>query len=237
LATIDQIVDCRDRWLAAISAGGLRPAFVEQTLRGCRESVEQLGARLTSHAYPVRTFLRPSVADLDKRLDALERHTQVPVPGILRAFWRIVGGITLVELGEYQHASYWSKHGLKRLSDGVWVYACDNDWLEYMHQEFEILVEDGDEEGFRYTLAPDSYHKDNVSGGAPYEAGPGDWAPSVENFDWTGRRRPITAPADPPDFVSYLRTAILECGGFPGFLGEDAFEEIRQELVRDLRPF
>ena len=38
-------------------------------------------------------------------------------------------------------------------------------------------------------------------------------------------------------FISYLRIAVLEGGGFPGCLGFDAFEPLREELTKNLRPF
>ena len=111
-------------------------------------------------------------------------------------------------------------------------------WFEYTVDDFSNYADDGDEASFLYTLAPDGYHKDDISGGPPYAVGRGsDWAPKWENFNWSGYRRPDTAVPDPPDFVSYLRTAVLECGGFPGFFGHHRFEAIRRDLVLDMRPF
>ena len=37
--------------------------------------------------------------------------------------------------------------------------------------------------------------------------------------------------------MSYLRTALLECGGFPGLFGSAEFEPIRLQLTRDLPIF
>jgi len=37
--------------------------------------------------------------------------------------------------------------------------------------------------------------------------------------------------------ATYLRHAILEMGGFPGFYGNAAFEPLRRELVGGLEPF
>ena len=41
----------------------------------------------------------------------------------------------------------------------------------------------------------------------------------------------------PLTLLGYLRHAILEMGGFPGFHGNAAFEPLRRELVEGLEPF
>ena len=41
----------------------------------------------------------------------------------------------------------------------------------------------------------------------------------------------------PLTLLGYLRHAILEMGGFPGFYGNAAFEPLRRELVGGLEPF
>ena len=41
----------------------------------------------------------------------------------------------------------------------------------------------------------------------------------------------------PLTLLGYLRHAILEMGGFPGFYGNAAFEPLRRELVEGLEPF
>jgi hypothetical protein len=90
---------------------------------------------------------------------------------------------------------------------------------------------------FVLTLAPDGYHKDNISGGAyGVRLGSG-WLAQWEDFAWGGPTRPESAPTDPCDFLGYLRTAILECAGFPGLLGVPGFEAIRQVLLRGLPRF
>jgi hypothetical protein len=241
MASTEQILACRDRWLDAVTSGQPVAALVENTFEGCREAVAQLGSQLVDLGYPSRTFLLPCPAGLEKRLARIERHTSVSLPKLIRVFWRIVGGIALVDLKQHRHVAFWDDlaiNGAHEFCDGVYVDACDDDWLAYTTEDFTDYAEDRDEESFRYTLAPDGYLKDGISGGPPYALGRGsDWAPTWENFDWAGYRRPDTAVADPPDFVSYLRTALLECAGFPGFLGHQKFEAIRQDLIRDLRPF
>ena len=41
----------------------------------------------------------------------------------------------------------------------------------------------------------------------------------------------------PLTLLGYLRHAILETGGFPGFYGNAAYEPLRRELVEGLEPF
>ncbi len=191
--------------------------------------------------YPVTKFLLSCPADLDERVARIEAQTSVPVPQLIYEFWRIVGGIALVDLRQYTHVAFWDDLGIKganEFCDGVYVDACDDDWLEYTVDDYSNYADGSEEASFLYTLAPDGYHKDDISGGPPYAVGSGPgWAPTWENFDWSGYRRPDTAVPGPPDFVSYLRTAILECAGFPGFFGHPRFEGIRQDILRHLEAF
>jgi hypothetical protein len=103
------------------------------------------------------------------------------------------------------------------------------------------LAEDPDvapPEHYPLSLSPDGYHKGNISGGAPYEMQVGGvWLAPVENFAWSGALRPVSAPADPCDLAAYLRTARLECAGFPGLYGTPQFEPIREQLLRGVPIF
>jgi hypothetical protein len=62
------------------------------------------------------------------------------------------------------------------------------------------------------------------------------WAAAPPSF-FAGAERPRSALRERLDFVSYLRTAVLECAGFPGLLGDRAFEEIRPALLENLPLF
>jgi hypothetical protein len=236
-----QILDCRDHWLSALATGQSLPSLVQSSFEACRESVVQLGSQLVSLGYPVKTFIFPAPADLSERIARIEDYTGKRIPVIIREFWQIVGGISVVDLKEYKHVAFWDDLGITgahQFCDGVHVDVIDDDWLTYTAEDFDNYAENDDERTFLFSLAPDGYHKDDISGGPPYAFGHGsDWAPTFENFRWAGYRRPESAVPDPSDFLSYLRTAILECGGFPGLLGHPNFESIRPTLARDLRPF
>jgi len=189
----------------------------------------------------VQTILRPSPADLDARVAEVEARTGVQIPRIVREFWRVVGGVSFVDLENYQHGVFWSELGIAGrygFCDGFHVDACDTDWIAFTLEDYESYAEDDDLPSFRYSLAPDGYHKDNISGGPPYAVGRNSaWQPTWENFSWSGYRIPETAGPAPPDFLSYVRTALLECAGFPGLLGHPGFEPLRLSLVEGLEAF
>jgi hypothetical protein len=61
--------------------------------------------------------------------------------------------------------------------------------------------------------------------------------PELLNFKWSGSVKPASFTGKSIDLLGYLRISILEYGGFPGFLGNKAFEPIRLRLIEDLPPF
>ena len=81
------------------------------------------------------------------------------------------------------------------------------------------------------------HHKDDISGGDSYGVKDGAWLPPLMNFEWSGRIRPLSATNSKVDLMAYLRTSILECAGFPGLLGNKAFEPIRVRLIESLPVF
>jgi hypothetical protein len=50
------------------------------------------------------------------------------------------------------------------------------------------------------------------------------------------RATPITAPPE-PDVLSYLRTTVLVCAGFPALYGTPGFESYRIKLLSGMRCF
>ena len=247
MATIDEILKRREIWSSAVANGDSLEQLAKAACEGCRAAVSQLGSQLLDMGYPHRNFILPGNSRLAGRMAKIEKHTGRRIPAVLREFWTTVGGVSFVNLKSYKHVEFWDDKdicGAKGFCDGVHVDACDNAWMQYAIDEFDSYSEDvtdgqidADTE-FCFTVAPDGYHKDDISGGEPYALGNNsDWAPTFKNFEWTGYKRPETAVADPPDFLSYLRTAILECAGFPGLFGHPGFEPIRESLVRDLHVF
>ena len=232
------IRDRQQRWRDAAAVGGaLAQADAAQAFAGCAEALRVIGGELVAIGYPVRQIVVPPTPDLDLLVRDLEQRARVVVPPVLVSFWRHVGGVSFVDLDAYAHVTFWEDAGAtsEYCCDGVMVDACTRAWVDYCVDD--IVEDQADEDGPRViTLSPDNLHKDDVSGGCPYGvASDGGWLATWENFAWG--KRPESAPPDPPDFLGYLRSAILECAGFPGLYGDPAFEPFRQRLLRDVRLF
>lgn len=106
MASIEQILVCRERWLDAATSGQPPVALVESTLRKYREAVARLGSHLLDLAYPTSTILLLCPDNLDQRVTRSEAQTGIRVPKIICEFWRNVGGISLVDLEQYEHVAF-----------------------------------------------------------------------------------------------------------------------------------
>ena len=229
------------QWQRATEAGdtSARRATLD-ALQGCAEALRRIAEGLRQLDYPVADMLTPCPAELDELVEETRVRTGHQLPPVLVEFWRTVGGVALVDLGDYAHVDFWEKRGVgAEYCDGLMVEACTRDWVEYIvgeHEELEADAEFREAGSFILLLSPDGYHKDNISGGLPYGLRPGSgWQPTWENFRWT--TRPASADCDGVDFMGYLRTAVLECAGFPGLLGDASFEPVRQSLLKDVKGF
>jgi hypothetical protein len=96
-------------------------------------------------------------------------------------------------------------------------------------------IED-ESDAFFCPIAPDVFHKDNVSGGAPYTI-----VLPNGTFD-----APLEDEWHKLNFIAYPRTAILDWGGFPGISDKNPQQSWRRdcpiapwavELKKDLQPF
>jgi hypothetical protein len=219
-------------------------AMAFESLSKCADAIVVLSRNLRKIGY-VWVSSEPIPAnELERNIQRIEAETGLLIPKILVGFWKIVGGISFVDLEHYRHVGFWHKHKItapQGFSDGLHVDACSRGWASYICEEYEEWLNDDqrdEAEEFLLSLSPDSYHKDNISGGESYAvfAEPS-WKPSWQYFEWSGPVKPMTALADPPDFLSYLRTAVLECAGFPGLLGNPAFDKLRNELLEDVPLF
>ncbi|MDO5692874.1 MAG: hypothetical protein Q4G70_10395 [Pseudomonadota bacterium] len=237
------IASAHQRWLSAVSSGpdGALTA-TRAALSGCRAAMDQIEAELRLMNYPVQP-LRTPCENVDAACARLEQAIGQPPPRILVELWREVGAIHFVEPGNYEHVDFWRRHGLMdECGDGVCVEACTPDWVDYTIESFldrarsEWPDEWSEAPPFMLEISADRLHKDNISGGPPYALLPGgEWLAPLQGFSW--RLQPASAPGDPPDLMGYLRTAILECAGFPGFHGCVAFGPVRERLLRHVRAF
>ena len=244
---VKQIKNAQEAWRLAVSAGedsGKQSA--KEAIVGCRNALIVLTNNLKQMDYPVKTYSTPCSRGLDARLNSIEKATGAVIPPVLKLFWRTIGGVSLVDLENYAHNAFWEEQGVYnkvRFSDGLYIEALSKDWAEYMIETFRDWQENSAEYGaetepFLIDLSPDGYHKDDISGGPAYGILPGaKWNPMLENFAWAGPKRPETAPDDPCDFLSYLRTTILDCAGFPGFYGVPEFEPIKARLLAGVPVF
>jgi hypothetical protein len=213
--------------------------------------LQVVGQRLAALAYPVATPLEPC-EDLDDALASFDE-AGIVVPPALVAVWREVGAVSFVDLGRYRHVAFWDDVldrwragddgrdvGYPPCCDGLVIDGPSQDgWVDYVIDTLEEGVDQGLPPGIE--LAPDALHKDNVSGSGPYEllmpgADDDPWLAPVDGFGWTDPPPP-SAPPGAPDLVSYLRTSVLDCGGFPGLFGHPAFAPVLRDLTADLPVF
>lgn len=241
---IEKIMDAQKAWRAAASQGDrtAREAASE-ALSICVDSIEILRDHLNIIGYPWAKIEKISIEDLTRNIARIEKAIGTSVPQILVLFWEKVGGISFVDLDHYHHTEFWMEHhltGPKFFCDGLHVDPANDEWTEFTCNDYIDWLdyrEPGDTH-YLISLSPDGYHKDNISGGAPYGVKAGQsWIPTWQNFEWTGVEYPITASADTLDFLSYLRTTVLECAGFPALLGSPGFNPIRDQLLQGVPVF
>lgn len=237
--SVEPIIDERNRWLG-LSASE-RAALGPGVIGTCAGALAELVERLARRGYPAEAMVTPC-PDPDEAAAELAE-AGIAVPPALVEVWRRIGGICLVDLGRYRHMGFWEDlvGGDARVfaCDGVVIDGPDDGWVGYVLDVVDEQAETG--EALGVPIAPDALHKDDTSGGPGYELVPDErdpWMASLRHFDWGGPARPSSAPeGSSPDLVSYLRTAILECGGFPGLFGSPGFEPVRLELTEGLPIF
>ncbi len=205
--------ECEAVW-QEMAQGSASPEEVKAITREAMERVlrnaERLVERLRKIGYVFDAYsdgepilrdwnlLTPPPASVEADLEFLRRSVG-SLPLALTEFWLIVGQIDLMG-----HHPDWAP---ANYPDALVIYGLEvvlADFREW-RQNAEDLEVVG-EEPLRVNLAPDFYHKENVSGGLPY---------SVE--------LPSSA-VDPPmlfepystTFIGHLRLA-FQWGGFPGF--------------------
>lgn len=239
MATLDEINIASKQYSASVVKANAAK-IADDALKNCLHAVELLQSRLAKMGYPVSLLVSRPKPGLSRRIERVEKHTGLEVPALLKRVWTVVGGISFVDLQDYSHVAFWDRLGIKGkrgFCDGVCIDSCTKDWVEFTIEEFDALVEDDAEEEFFYSISPDGYHKDDISGGSSYGVRDGDWMPTLLHFQWSGKERPFSAHRESIDLMGYLRASILECGGFPGLFGTKAFEPIRIRLIENLPAF
>ena len=241
---ITAILDAQRVWQTlAIDNDKASQQMAIDALKKCADAIAVLSDNLQLMGYPWVTIEKLSADLVENNILSVESATGLLISPILAMFWEIVGGVSLVDLKQYKHVDFWKEHGIgssRNFSDGIHVDSCDREWVSYVVDDYFNWKDDAsadDTDGFLITLSPDGYHKDNISGGAPYGIySSSSWRPIWQNFRWPGVK-PATTLTDSPDFLSYMRTSILECAGFPGFLGIPAFEPLKERLLKGVPLF
>jgi hypothetical protein len=182
--------------------GAADSPYAERLRESTKRQREQ--RRLTD--YEIRAHIPPG-PDAAQHLKELDKQAGT-VPLSLWAFYEIVGEVDLI--GHHDQIS--------PEADPLVVFP-----LEAMLQSCgDEITEEG-----RIPIAPDHYHKANISGGAPYEIALPDPRADAELLN------------EPHNllFVDYLRL-VFRHGGFPGYAGMD--RDVPKEiaiLAQDLQPF
>ncbi|WP_278466519.1 hypothetical protein [Gimesia maris] len=240
MALVTEIRLWHQQYTAAREDAAQLAQLVNHSFEQCRQALVMLEERLAELGYPVASLILQPEAEQESRISHIETITQREVPAVFKQLWRTLGGISFIDLADYAHCEFWGRLGIEGahgFCDGVYVDACSQEWLDYTVEDFEACQSDNTVSEFLYSFAPDGYHKDDISGGDPYGLRGEGWLAEVVFFSWSGKRVPESAPAFPLDLLGYLRTSILECGGFPGLLGHPKFEPIREKLVAGLPLF
>ena len=201
-------------------------AVARETMRRAKENVERIVARLGQIGYrfeiaPLSTWIpnpdfhRPPSADLGGRIAELEA-TAGRLPLSLRAWYEIVGEVDL----EGGHPD-WDQ---RVYSDPLVVEGLAGWDYEYRDWQYDVEGEDV-HEPFVLPIAPDFFHKANVSGGAPYGVAlPCESADAILVDEWHETY-----------FVDYLRIA-FRWGGFPGWERLDLGRRPGEHLPASVRP-
>ena len=164
-----------------------------ETMRRCHTNVERLHARLEQEEYHFREpdeAFTPPEDDIMERIADLEQRVG-PLPLSLCAWYELVGAVDFSVDTEDPGDDY------VEYSDPLVIgpadYALDYDEENWYREQYHI------------DLAPDFYHKDDVSGGSPY---------SIKLPDAGADAFFQDEPHD-TTFVNYLRIAFGH-EGFPG---------------------
>ena len=174
---------------------------VRANLRTLRTRLDTLGYRFGY--YPDGTKLHSYVGPLEAPTVESGRHVDDltkkagSIPLSLESFWRVVGSVDFIG----QHL-LWPEH-----ADPIVVMPPDVSIQEFADWQHRVELDGAQEAGpFLAVIAPDDFHKENVSGGSPYGfVLPNGAADALLEAEWHNL-----------PFISYLRIAILDWGGFPG---------------------
>lgn len=206
-------------------------AVAQETMNRVNHNINTIIKRLErieyNFALPEYVKISPST-ETRSQIQQLESKVG-PLPISLIAFYEIVGGVCL--MGDYPdlatYASPLSTEPTLNYSDPLVVFPIEAAFEEL--DDFSEAIPDSDglySDEFHIPIAPDDYHKENVSGGAPYEiAVPCRNADAILLNEW-----------HQTSFVNYLRIS-FQWSGFPGWERyPDRPEALLRSLAEELLP-
>lgn len=179
-------------------------------------------------------------------------------PAVLALFWEQLGTIDFTRPGlpgrpESAHERFFSEKGVPAgRSYPLRVEGPTEEYVGFLEgivenykddsEEFDEHLDDPDS-GFSEEDAPELRipvvtffgEGGTESSTADVLLGDDDWIPTLQGFSWPGAQPQLAS--ETPDFFSFLRASILECGGFPGLYGEESYEPLRRRLVDGLPVF
>ncbi|MGH7761628.1 MAG: hypothetical protein ACREOY_09470 [Candidatus Dormibacteraceae bacterium] len=166
-----------------------------------------------SDVYPIWAPPHQKTTD---QIAELERRLKGPISLALKTFWSVVGTVSFMR----QPSGYDEDLSLP---DPLVVGPVDHALTELSDWEDD---EERRSEPFRAPIAPDALHKDDISGGAPYE---------IALPDSAADTLLLNEPHD-TTFVSYLRIA-LAAGGLPGWEDSERHAPLLKRLADGLQAF
>lgn len=155
---------------------------------------------------------------IEQKIARLEELVGGPIPLSLSGFWKWVGSVNLV--------AFQPELTLHGTFDPLWVDQIDvtlNEYQEWLYRRDY----DNETQPFAAVISPDALHKDNVSGGSPYEITLPDAAIDAV----------LANEGSDIRFGNYLRNAI-DWAGYPGFAAEpEQFPAWLDELSEQMERF
>lgn len=206
-------------------------AVVRETLRRVRDNITLLHGTLTSAGYRFARgdlALQAPQADVRERLDEIERVIG-PVPLLLKVWLQEVGGVDLTGT-----LPSWQFEFTDAFVVDCWI---DDVIDDHRDRQDAGWYEMAGETQFPLPLAPDYLHKVNASGAAPYAIGlPNAGVDAL----WEGDELHSETL-----FINYLRSALLNWGGFPGWARrepdwaapQEPWPPLLAEVVEELERF
>lgn len=196
-----------------------------QTMVRVKENIDLIYNRLVEHnyhfAFEAQKRVHPpsNTKDLLKRLDKKVNSLNFFAPLSLSKFYEIVGGICFIETPHPNALIYADplvifdlEYTLNTLEEPYWT----EDMHIYIEEDNRLFID----------VAPDIYHKDNVSGGAPYQIELSK-TPSIDSKFLNEPHRTT--------FIDYLRIC-FNWGGFPNIKENNPnYKSFIEPLLKDLK--